>query len=66
MDIPRFSPLDDDAPAPFNSEEFEAGYLARLSGEPDCLSATRGWRAGWADTDMGFSRSEMQSLGRIA
>lgn len=27
MDIPRFSPLNDDN-APFDSKEFEAGYLA--------------------------------------
>ena len=45
---------------PINSEEFEAGYFARLAGEPQCLSATRGWRAGWADADAGFSRAEMQ------
>ena len=53
MDIPRFSPLDDDN-VPFNSEEFEAGYVARLAGQPQCLSATRGWRAGWADAEAGF------------
>lgn len=41
MEIPRFSPLDDDN-AFFNPEELEAGYIARLAGEPQCLSATRG------------------------
>jgi hypothetical protein len=56
MDIPHFSPLDDNN-APFDSEEFEAGYLARLSGEPQCLGATRGWRAGWADA--GFRSPEV-------
>jgi hypothetical protein len=58
MDIPRFSPLDDNI-APFDSDEFEAGYLARLSGEPQCLGATRGWRAGWADADAGFRNPEV-------
>jgi hypothetical protein len=47
----------DDDSAPFNSEQFEAGYLTRLSGVPQCLSATRGWRAGWEDADAGFCRS---------
>jgi hypothetical protein len=58
MEIPRFLPLDDDN-AFFNPEEFEAGYIARLAGEPQCLSATRGWRAGWVDADAGFSNSEI-------
>ena len=53
MEMTRISPPNDDN-APFNSEEFEAGYLARLSGEPQCISATRGWRAGWANADASF------------
>jgi hypothetical protein len=65
MDIPSFSPLDDDN-APFDSKEFDAGYLARLSGEPQSLTATRGWRAGWADADAGLIHKEMPSLGRTA
>jgi len=48
-------PQPNDDNTPFNSEEFEAGYLARLSGEPQCISATRGWRAGWSDADASFS-----------
>jgi hypothetical protein len=47
MEMTRISPPNDDN-TPINSEEFEAGYLARLSGEPQCISGTRGWRAGWA------------------
>ena len=63
MDTPRFSPIDDDKIS-FNTEEFEAGYLARLSGEPQCLSATQGWRAGWADADAGYTATA--PLGRTA
>jgi hypothetical protein len=58
MEIPRFSPLDDDN-APFNSEEFEAGYVARLAGQSQCVSATHGWRAGWAEADAGFNNPEI-------
>jgi hypothetical protein len=58
MQKPRFSPLEGDN-TPFNPEEFEAGYIARLAGEPQCLNATRGWRAGWVDADAGFSNSEI-------
>jgi len=50
LDIPRFQPLDDDE-VPFVSDEFEAGYQARLAGEEMYFSATRSWRAGWADAD---------------
>jgi len=46
MDITRFTLRNDNA-IPFDSTEFDAGYLARLSGEPQCLGATPGWRAGW-------------------
>jgi hypothetical protein len=31
----------------FDSTVLDAGYLARLTGEPECLGATPGWRAGW-------------------
>jgi len=58
MEMTRISPPNDDN-TPINSEEFEAGYLARLSGEPQCMSATRGWRAGWADADSGFNGSRI-------
>ncbi|WP_035355250.1 hypothetical protein [Edaphobacter aggregans] len=50
MDITRFTQRNDNS-LPFDSTEFDAGYLARLSGEPQCLGATPGWRAGWADAD---------------
>jgi hypothetical protein len=50
MKILRF-PLTEEAHVPFNSEEFEAGYYARLAGQPESLSATAGWRAGWTDAD---------------
>jgi hypothetical protein len=60
MDIPRFFPVDDDN-APIDSKEFDAGYLARLSGEPECLSATRGWRAGWYGADAGCCSSQQHS-----
>lgn len=59
MEIIGISQPNDDN-RPFNSEEFEAGYLARLSGEPQCISATRGWRAGWVDADTSFSGSSIQ------
>jgi hypothetical protein len=54
METTRFVPVENDC-EPINSEEFEAGYFARLAGETQCLSATRGWRAGWADADAGSS-----------
>jgi hypothetical protein len=53
MQIPRFYPLSDDEPQ-FNDEEFQAGYDARLSGAAWASSATRSWRAGWADADAGL------------
>ncbi|RZU40165.1 hypothetical protein [Edaphobacter modestus] len=65
MDTPRITPLDDDT-APFDANEFDAGYLARLSGEPQCLGATRGWRAGRADADAGCRSSQESSFRRIA
>jgi hypothetical protein len=49
MQISRFSPIDD-VPE-FDSEEFQAGYDARMAGESGCIGATRSWRAGWADAD---------------
>lgn len=59
MEMIGISQSNDDN-TPIYSEEFEAGYLARLSGEPKCISATRGWRAGWADADTSFSGSSIQ------
>lgn len=53
-DIPRFSPLTDDN-APFDSKEFDAGYLARLFGEPQCLGATRGSRGASAKVRQSLS-----------
>jgi hypothetical protein len=46
--ISRFTPIDDDQLV-YDSEEFEAGYEARMAGEHFYTSATRSWRAGWAD-----------------
>jgi hypothetical protein len=56
MDITRLQPRNDNS-VPFDSTEFDTGYLARLSGEPQCLGATPGWRAGWADADASLSHS---------
>ncbi len=53
MQIARFFPLTDDE-AYFNDEEFQAGYDARLAGAAWASSATRSWRAGWADADAGL------------
>ena len=61
MSIPRFSPIDDDSQA-WNEDEYEAGYQARQEGAPSSISATRSWRAGWADADMDYllARSRIQ------
>ena len=48
--IPRFTPINDDQPE-FDSVEFQAGYDARMAGEQSYTTATRSWRAGWADAD---------------
>ncbi len=53
MGIPRFSPMDDDVEE-FDDEEFQAGYDARMTDAPLASSATRSWRAGWADADAGL------------
>lgn len=65
MDISRFSPLED-GNAPFNADEFEAAYVARLAGQPQCLNVTRGWRAGWADADAGLSHEQRPPLDSMA
>jgi hypothetical protein len=65
MEITRFTPRNDNA-VPFDSSEFDAGYLARLSGEPQCLGATPGWRAGWADADAGCCSSQPYPYKRTA
>lgn len=54
---PRFSATKDGA-VPFDSQEFEAGYSARLAREPECMSATHGWRAGRVDADGSLRRAE--------
>jgi len=64
MDIAGFTSLDGDT-ATFDPNEFDAGYLARLAGEPQCLGATPGWRAGWADADA-VCCSPQSSFQRIA
>ena len=52
MDIARFSPIHDDDEMPWNSDEYEAGYQARREGAAASMTATRSWKAGWADADM--------------
>ena len=47
----RFSPIDDEVQS-WNSDEYEAGYQARQEGATASFTATRSWRAGWADADM--------------
>jgi hypothetical protein len=37
---------------PWNSDEYEAGYQARREGAAASMTATRSWKAGWADADM--------------
>jgi len=54
MQIPRFSPLDDDE-VEFDKEEFQAGYDARIAKASQSYTATRSWRAGWADADAGLA-----------
>ena len=52
----------EDNAVPFDSAEFDAGYIARLAGEPKCLGATPGWRAGWDDADAGRYSSQDSSF----
>jgi hypothetical protein len=61
MSIPRFSPIDDDVQS-WKEDEYEAGYQARQVGAPSSITATRSWRAGWADADMDYlhARSRIQ------
>jgi hypothetical protein len=60
MQIQRFNPTDDDVHEfcddvhEFCDDEYEAGYGARLAGIEWSMCATRSWRAGWADADMGM------------
>jgi hypothetical protein len=61
MDIPRFSPINDDEPE-FNSEEFQAGYDARQRGAAWATSATRSWRAGWVDADASIVTDAMENI----
>ena len=58
MKILRF-PLKEEANIPFNSDEFEAGYYARMAGQPESLCATAGWKAGWADADSSLSSQDV-------
>jgi hypothetical protein len=53
MQIARFSPIDDDERT-WDAAAYEAGYQARLDGASASMTATRSWRAGWADADMDF------------
>jgi hypothetical protein len=56
MQITRISPIDDDERS-WNAGEYEAGYHARREGASASMTATRSWRAGWADADMEFLTS---------
>lgn len=58
MKILRFS-LTEEAHVPFNSEEFEARYYARMAGQAESLSATAAWKAGWADADSSLSSQDV-------
>jgi hypothetical protein len=49
--ISHFQTIDDDEQS-FVDAEFEAGYDARMRGDCFYWTATRSWRAGWADADM--------------
>ena len=60
MSTPRFSPIDDDAQV-LNEDECEAGYQARQEAAPSSISATRSWRAGWADADMEYLHAKFRS-----
>jgi hypothetical protein len=51
VQIRRFLPIDDDDVQSWNSDEYEAGYQARQEGATASFTATRSWRAGWADAD---------------
>ena len=46
---------DDGAPV---SEQYEAGYAARYSGDPMSVGATRSWQAGWTDASRELGRFE--------
>ena len=62
MLIARFSPIDDDE-CQWDEAGYEAGYQARQEGTPASNTATRSWRAGWADADMDYlqqARSRIQ------
>lgn len=48
--IARFQPVDDTYVL-FKDDEFQAGFEARMRGEELYVTATRSWRAGWADAD---------------
>ena len=52
-------PLTEEAHVPFNSEEFDAGYYARMARQAESLSATAGWKAGWADADSSLSSQDV-------
>ena len=61
VQISRFSPIDDDVQY-WSSDEYEAGYQARQEGATASFTATRSWRAGWADADMDqlYARNRIQ------
>ena len=51
VQISCFSPIDDEVKS-WNSDEYEARYQARQEGATASFTATRSWRAAWADADM--------------
>ena len=57
MQIQRFNPTDEHE---FCDDEYEAGYGARLAGIEWSMYATRSWRAGWTDADMGRHGDESE------
>jgi hypothetical protein len=61
VQISRFSPVDDEVQS-WHSDEYEAGYQARQEGATASFTATRSWRAGWADADMDqlYARNRIQ------
>lgn len=65
MQIQRFSPTDDDVHG-FSDDEYEAGYGARLAGIEWSMCATRSWRAGWADADMGMHADDRELASHAA
>jgi hypothetical protein len=65
MQIQRFTTTDEDVHG-FCDDEYEAGYDARLAGVERSMCATRSWRAGWADADMGMHADDPGLASHVA